>query len=1578
MRNWTPLLLCLLLASISVASSFEDHLENGIQVDITARTERATQVDFTFNSPEFQVVDDASGLIAVQFPGAAIVQIPGTPVVPVYSRMLRLPITGNATVVISNAEYDTYSDIEYASLVESETGDLYTTLDPAIDAWYPESIASLSDPAILRDFRVASLSITPVQVNPARGEVRVYTSIETSIEYDNSSSMNELSSYPTQISEVFLPFYREFLDWEDSELDQFTLYRGQVQVLVQNNQNVLAALEPWIEWKKQKGWDLELLTSDDVNWNRASIQAELQSRYNEAETPFEYIVIIGDALGGLTTPPGTPDPGYGAGDHPYGCLAGGDYLLDVAVGRISVSNITELVTYVNKVIGYERDPYMDETDWYLEGSACAGSSLSGISTVYVMEYAKHVMLASGYDEVHTAFYNDQQGNVNQRTISFLNEGVSFHCYRGFLNSGLTTQQILNLDNTNLLPVVIDITCGRGNWSQDLSINEAYMRAGTPTSPRGGIAAMSTATSGTHTRFNNSMVGGGVEAAFVHHVRAIGDVFMGAKLNMWNNLYPYEANMVYDFNDWLNLMGDPTVWFWTDIPRQINVNAESTVEVGQNEYVVEVLDQGSALQNAWVTLYKSDENEEVIARSVTGSDGVVHLIAPFQFAGDAILTVTAQNAQPNRQDVSVTIPEERLGYTSIEILDDGTQGTSGNGNGIADFGETVGLLPTIHNFGGSAQSNVAISVTSTDEWVENVSGTISLGTINSGADATATSPILIEISPDCPNDWMLELDLSITGSSGTYTDGYLIQVLSPNLLFVQADQPSDLEPGSSADVSFELANIGLSGSSEATLSLTSEHEWLTIETGTGTLPAIAPGQSGTSSAFVVHAAENSFEGFYSDASLEIALSDGRTETIAVQILIGDINETNPSGPDAHGYFAYENSDTPYILHPVYNWVEINPNQPGHDFAGTHLNLPDRTDDGDCAVVVDLPFDFTYYGETFTEITVCSNGWLAMGDQHEIALGRNWRIPSPLGPDGMIAPYWDDRTIPQSPGNGGVFAYTNAENGQCIIEWDRVNDAMGSNPCTFQVILYEASETNPTPTGDNEFLFQYKTLNHSTGSWADVMYWTTGIENLDQTDGLQLHYFNVEAPSAHELTDETVIFFTSRTSMITGTVYGQVTHLEDNTPVPNVLVTSSSHATADYTDENGNYQIICGVGEQTIIFSKQGYETVAVEDVTVTENGSQEINVQMARPAFTINPDYLEVTMGDDEQHIETIQIGNSGDADLAYNLSMNVYNPDVGGGLGDLQDEFVLDSLLQADMVSDGTYLWVLARYFDSNYYMFQCTMDHEPLESYIIGNYNFVNIQYVDGSFMMFSMDRVYTYTFNGSQFTQVSNDQLPDWATMSAVYDPQEQRMYILDENWLRVFDSNDQLIVEHTLAEYWYTDIEWVADDPDGYYIHISAVSFEGPAPQIKISRVDPETAMIDDLFTTSNGIEGEGVKIHIFSYPNSLAKSISLVSMWPSVVYLFNYTAQTDWYTLSPESGTVPSGSQADISITFDGPSLPVGDFTVWLSVTHSAPGSPFVLPIDLTVTSSPVQPTPDIPRCLGTGGGLPESIQSDSDC
>ena len=171
---------------------------------------------------------------------------------------------------------------------------------------------------------------------------------------------------------------------------------------------------------------------------------------------------------------------------------------------------------------------------------------------------------------------------------------------------------------------------------------------------------------------------------------------------------------------------------------------------------------------------------------------------------------------------------------------------------------------------------------------------------------------------------------------------------------------------------------------------------------------------------------------------------------------------------------------------------------------------------------MPFDFNYYGESFRDITICSNGWIGMGDESNHLDFRNYPIPSAFGPThGMLCPYWDDLVM----GSGHVYTFYDEDNHRFIVEWHNMDHRVsGTQPQTFEVILYDPAHY-PTPTGDGEIEFLYQQITVVEGQSTDNDFFTTGMMSNDHLDGLQYAFWNSYHPAAPDLITGRALKFTT---------------------------------------------------------------------------------------------------------------------------------------------------------------------------------------------------------------------------------------------------------------------------------------------------------------------------------------------------------------------------------------------------------------------------------------------------------------------
>jgi len=194
------------------------------------------------------------------------------------------------------------------------------------------------------------------------------------------------------------------------------------------------------------------------------------------------------------------------------------------------------------------------------------------------------------------------------------------------------------------------------------------------------------------------------------------------------------------------------------------------------------------------------------------------------------------------------------------------------------------------------------------------------------------------------------------------------------------------------------------------------------------------------------------------------------------------------PTDTGYYYVYWSGGPYQQAPVYNWYAIDTTQTAH--PGTSLNLGD-----DQTQTVNLPFTFKYYGVNYTQVSICSNGWLALGSETSTSY-TNTSIPNTSAPNKAVYALWDDLNPGISGEPGDVYYYNDAVNHRFVVEWFRVPH-YGNTPSreTFEIILYDPAYY-PTPTGDGEIIVQYMNAMQETDN-------TVGIENSTGSIGIQYY-------------------------------------------------------------------------------------------------------------------------------------------------------------------------------------------------------------------------------------------------------------------------------------------------------------------------------------------------------------------------------------------------------------------------------------------------------------------------------------------
>lgn len=185
----------------------------------------------------------------------------------------------------------------------------------------------------------------------------------------------------------------------------------------------------------------------------------------------------------------------------------------------------------------------------------------------------------------------------------------------------------------------------------------------------------------------------------------------------------------------------------------------------------------------------------------------------------------------------------LALGEITIDDDNSGASSGNGNGVIDFGETIELTVALRNMGLSGADNVMAMLGSSSGYVTVVSAPGAYGAIPSEGTATNTHPFVFTVANDVPNGEPLGLSLTVNEEPGLLTlpleahaPAYVVEVYLVD--DSSGDNDGIVDPGELVALVLRFANQGGCASPDITAALESGGHFTCGETPVpvGVLPA----------------------------------------------------------------------------------------------------------------------------------------------------------------------------------------------------------------------------------------------------------------------------------------------------------------------------------------------------------------------------------------------------------------------------------------------------------------------------------------------------------------------------------------------------------------------------------------------------------------------------------------------------------------------------------------------------------------------------------------------------------------------
>ncbi len=1006
--------------------------------------------------------------------------------------------------------------------------------------------AVLGDAGIFRDITVAPLMVNPVHTD-ANGDQWVATNLDVRVVVDG-----ELDGDPVPpqrpISRDFWPVYeKHVLNDLDDLGTRLSTKRG--SYVIMGSPIYLSQIGDYIEWKQQQGFHVVLHEYETTpQWS--DMAADVANYYETLEPQLDFVLLLGDENRGVVRLPAETiqNPAFlqeppDATDWPLTFMEGDDYFPEFCVGRMPVGSHIEAMSAVNRVIQYESDPHrVDKTDLerWLHGTLVGGNySESGappLTPLATLQWLRNRMLVDwGYTQVDTLFWrNGNSNNPTQPDINnAINQGPLFVAYRGWGDSdgwiapGYNSNNVEQLTNAWAFPVVGSFVCNTGDFANDVNptcFSTKWITAGTASQPVGAVSVMAPTDLHTQTKYNNPLIAGAFTSLFDHGMTNLSHMLFAGKMEIYNG-HPTRigsGDMVEFYHHVYHIIGDPTLQVWPRRPLEMYASQlPGSLPYGQNHLDVHMADYETnwGVKAAYVQLVQRQDGELVqIDGGWTDNVGNYSLDLAAVLPGQVELVATRPHYEPFIDTLNIYNVPSNVGVDTW---------TWDSGGDLTFFvGETVSLTITLANTGDNEAADVSATLSNMAEGLVTINTpTVEYGTIASGESATNDTPFEFVLDEPLSNAMELEFDVSITSGDNTYSGKIWIPISAVRMEYEGYEVTSGAyQPNSIADLTFTFTNEGAVSANGVVATLTSWHEAVTVDNPTVTVGNVAAGQTVTAQdAFTMSIADGVYGGSLVTYIVTFTSDDGELPGESCVIPLEGASSTDPLGPDAHGYFAYDNTDAGFEnaadVVPTYTWYDL-----ANDGDATLHNLRD-----DENFYIELPFDFTFYGEVYEQghnMTISSNGWVSLEEEPNYTRlnFRNWHLPSALGPQTVIAPLWDDLK-PRTNEFTEVYTKYDDANGLFIVEYhthNRYGLPQLEYPEVFALVLKDVAD-GTTPTNDDIIEVHYQTVNNvdSQNNFA-----TVGIENHLHTQGLEYTYALTYPDAAAPLEDGRAIRFTTQ--------------------------------------------------------------------------------------------------------------------------------------------------------------------------------------------------------------------------------------------------------------------------------------------------------------------------------------------------------------------------------------------------------------------------------------------------------------------